>query len=139
MSCRIKHEVTIFSETQAEADKTWLANPSFQKYVPPPNSQICDDLLENDKLSHEVDDDAQPSTSHSSRSHKKKHKKDHKSRKEKEKEKQKIVQVLEFDGNEDYYVDKTAERGYLRVQTLHKPACPRLINIRRNENCEFNF
>lgn len=102
-----------------------MANPSYQAWTP----QVSDVPTSRSKVTKEklnesdVDDadNVQPSTSHSSRSHKKKHKKDRKSRKEK----QKVVPVLEFDGTEDYYVDKTAERGYLRVQTLHKPACPR--------------
>lgn len=99
-----------------EKNLSWLSNTSYEKFErPPPQTS---NVIEN---SNQSDEDAQPSTSHSSRSHKKKHKKDRKSKKEKTK----IVQVMEFDGNEDYYVDKTAERGYLRVQTLHKPACPR--------------
>lgn len=32
--------------------------------------------------------------------------------------------VLNFDGSEQFYVDKKSERGYLRVPTLHRPACP---------------
>lgn len=103
-----------------EKNSSWLSNPSYEKFEPPPPQ--TSNVNEN---SNQSDEDAQPSTSHTSghtsRSHKKKHKKDRKSKKEKTK----IVQVMEFDGNEDYYVDKKAERGYLRVQTLHKPACPR--------------
>lgn len=101
-------------------------NPSYEKYEPPP--QTSAPKLQNEK-SNQSDEDVQPSTSHSSRSHKKKHKKDRKSEQKSvhksKKDKQKVVAVMEFDGTEDYYVDKTAERGYLRVQTLHKPACPR--------------
>lgn len=109
-----------------EADKknsSWLANSSYEKYEPPiPASNASVPVNED---SNQSDEDVQPSTSHSSRSHKKKRKKDRKSDHKSKKEKPKIVEVMEFDGNEDYYVDKTAERGYLRVQTLHKPACPR--------------
>lgn len=101
-----------------EKNSSWLSNPSFEKFEPPPQTS---DLSAPNENSNQSDEDVQPSTSHSSRSHKKKHKKDRKSKKEKPK----TVQVMEFDGNEDYYVDKTAERGYLRVETLHKPACPR--------------
>ncbi|KAG4079354.1 hypothetical protein HA402_008046 [Bradysia odoriphaga] len=114
--------------TETEADKkdlNWLANPSFEKYEPP--------IKPIDEDSKQSGEDVQPSTSHSSRSsHKKKRKKDHKEhksdrneRKSKKEEPEKVVEVMEFDGTEEYYVDKKAERGYLRVQTLHKPACPR--------------
>lgn len=33
--------------------------------------------------------------------------------------------IDEFTGNEDYYVDKVPVRGYITVQTLHRPACPK--------------
>lgn len=77
--------------------------------------------------SSQSDEDVQPSTSRSSsQSHKKKHKKEHKKKHKSKKDKPKVaVEVMEFDGTEEFYVDKTAERGYLRVQTLYKPACPR--------------
>jgi len=107
----------MFTDTDKK-ETNWLSNPSYQTWTP----QVSDGPTSIPEVIKESDDDdVQPSTSRSARSHKKKHKKDHKSRKEK----QKAVAVMEFDGTEDYYVDKTAERGYLRVQTLHKPACPR--------------
>lgn len=33
--------------------------------------------------------------------------------------------TIEFTGREEYYVDKKWERGYLSVQALHRPACPK--------------
>lgn len=38
--------------------------------------------------------------------------------------------VLNFDGSEQFYVDKKSERGYLRVPTLHRPACPQYHSSR---------
>lgn len=115
----------IFTEADKK-DSSWLSNPSFEKYEPPPPTSNSSSPKQINETSNS-EEDVQPSTStsHSSRSHKKKHKKDRKSENKSKKEKQKMDSVMEFDGNEDYYVDKSAERGYLRVQTLHKPACPR--------------
>lgn len=122
---------TFMSTTITEPGKqdlSWLSNPSFEKFEPP--------IKPIDANSNQSDEDVQPSTSHSSRSsrssHKKKRKKDHKEhksdgkeRKSKKEKQEKVAEVMEFDGTEEYYVDKKAERGYLRVQTLHRPACPR--------------
>lgn len=118
-----KLQFYMFTDTDKK-DANWLSNPSYQIFVPPPQVPAVSTVtqkISKGTFNQSDDDDVQPSTSHSSRSHKRKLKKDHKAKKEK----QKVLPVLEFDGNEDYYVDKTAERGYLRVQTLHKPACPR--------------
>lgn len=38
--------------------------------------------------------------------------------------------VLNFDGSEQFYVDKKSERGYLRVEALHRPACPSYYSSR---------
>ena len=37
---------------------------------------------------------------------------------------------LDFDGSEQFYVDKKAERSYLRVEKLHRPACPNYFTSR---------
>lgn len=94
----------------------WLSNPSFEKF----------------EVTNESSKDVQPTTSHPTQSsHKKKRKKnDKKDRLERtdnkpSKQEETAVEVMEFDGTEDYYVDKKAERGYLAVQTLYKPACPK--------------
>lgn len=39
--------------------------------------------------------------------------------------------TLDFDGSEKFYVDKKSERGYIRVDTLHRPACPNYYNSYR--------
>ncbi|XP_014085988.2 nuclear exosome regulator NRDE2 [Bactrocera oleae] len=36
-----------------------------------------------------------------------------------------IMPILEFNGAEGYYIDKSKIQIYLTVRTLHKPACPR--------------
>ncbi|KAJ6647678.1 Nuclear exosome regulator NRDE2 [Pseudolycoriella hygida] len=107
---------------QESKDFSWLTNPSYEKYETPSLSESSSKRINEE--SNEQNEDVEPSTSHSSRSHKKKHKKDRNHRSPKENPKN-VDEVMEFDGTEDYYVDKSAERGYLRVETLHRPACPR--------------
>lgn len=59
---------------------------------------------------------------------KKKRKKDKSkkhSRKEKSSRKAESPSTHQFDGTEDFYVDKQPSRSYANVDTLHRPACPR--------------
>lgn len=68
----------------------------------------------------------EPTETSSSRSDKKrKHKKEKKKHRKKERREKSEEKIQEFTGNEDYYVDKLPSRGYVHVNTLHKPACPR--------------
>lgn len=66
----------------------------------------------------------------SERRHRRRHKKDNKKSKRSRRLERQIAvtpaePVLEFTGQEEYYVDKKSERGFLSVQTLHRPACPK--------------
>ena len=113
-------------DTTAVDQTTWLANPSFQT--------IPDVINSKDNVSVEVPStslaDKTESSHHKDKKSKSlKHKKEHKHKKKKKslgKDKnEKILEPIQFDGTEEYYVDKKSERGFLSVSTLHKPACPR--------------
>lgn len=71
-------------------------------------------------------------TSEVSRTVEKKKKKKKKSKKKdvENKKEEMPENVLEFTGQENFYVDKSSAIGYLRVEKLYNPACPR-YNISR--------
>lgn len=52
-------------------------------------------------------------------------------------EKPPLEPIHQFTGNEDFYVDKKSERGYLRVETLHRPACPKQVPLLTVVACPF--
>lgn len=107
---------------QIDVPDAWLNNPSFQEIeLPTPLDQ------NEATIPSTTSETADTSTSKIDRKRKhKKEKKKHKKKERREKSKEKIIEQLhQFTGNEDYYVDKQPCRGYVNVDTLHKPACPR--------------
>ncbi|XP_067637289.1 nuclear exosome regulator NRDE2 [Eurosta solidaginis] len=110
------------SENSEEPTSSWLANNSFP--------------LENDDIKNIGNMEFFESISSTSlenveEPHTKPHKKKkHKTKKKKHKESNRTevqlsLPTVEFNGSEEYYVDKTKVQLYLTVRTLHKPACPR--------------
>lgn len=108
----------------------WLSNPSFKPLSSidtPVKTTISSDSNKTPSI-------IEPSTSSSSKKskQKRKHKDENKfSLKKKKKQKQELKDSKQsapidvFTGNEEYYVDKLPVRGYLKIQTLHRPACPK--------------
>lgn len=118
---------------EPETSTNWLTNPSFK---PPPdpaetiNSEAVSNTAQqqNTDVSH-IQTETSTITSanlHKDLKHKPKHKEHRKKvKKSKHEAPKQENRIDEFTGNEDYYVDKIPVRGYLNVQTLHKPACPK--------------
>lgn len=93
--------------------------------LPSPKQQ--NNTIDVDALSspdrHTKRDDERASTRHR-KSKKDKH---HKKKKRKHNRESPVPQPIVFTGTEEYYVDKKCERGYISVQTLHRPACPKYV------------
>ncbi|XP_036341492.1 LOW QUALITY PROTEIN: nuclear exosome regulator NRDE2-like [Rhagoletis pomonella] len=109
-------------EDTPTTSSTWLANSSF----PLENDDIKN--LENVEIieSSTSSSENEVELSQSSHQKKKKHKRSKKRRKlEHDCEIKLIAPVLEFSGNEEYYIDKSKTKQFLSIRTLHKPACPR--------------
>ncbi|XP_053948205.1 nuclear exosome regulator NRDE2 [Anastrepha ludens] len=100
---------------------TWLANCSF----PLENEHIKN--LGNVKYiqSSTSSSDVEIEDSKSKHKKKKKCKRKSKIKGKNDCEMKIILPALEFNGNEEYYVDKSKAQQFLSVRTLHKPACPR--------------
>jgi NRDE-2, necessary for RNA interference len=90
----------------------WLENPSFDK----------EELKKAEPESGVVSSPEPESLAVTKRKHKKEHKakKAKKKKKSEESPAQPVVST-----NDHYYVDKNAVRGYLSVETLYRPACPK--------------
>lgn len=115
-----------FSLKAAAIVPTWLTNSSFEQIPVPPPIEIDDDVEPN------TESIEKPKTSsireHKERKHKKsdREKSSHKKKKRRHHDETPPPEPIhQFTGNEDFYVDKKPERGYLRVETLHRPACPK--------------
>ncbi|GAB0097158.1 uncharacterized protein DMENIID0001_127670 [Sergentomyia squamirostris] len=98
--------------SEKQDENAWLSNPSFVPLELPASSKCPASPV--------------PSTSRDDPENvdKQKHKKQKKLKQKKTKEAGSIVQ-LEFSGHEKFYVDKTSQLGYLKVEKLYNPACPR--------------
>lgn len=60
-----------------------------------------------------------------------KSKKRKKDKKKKTKKSRPSTPVIEFTGKEEYYVDKNGAKGYISIETLHKPARPRYYSSKK--------
>lgn len=146
-------DIPLPDSVPATAPKSsWLVNPSFENaahlqsstadetVIPQPQSPI--EIVDSDQ-SHETkqrahktkrpsnpDSDNASSASSTSRRHQR-HKSSSSSKKKKRRRERDQTPAaaeppnIEFTGREEYYVDKKWERGYLSVQSLHRPACPK--------------
>lgn len=101
---------------------SWLRNSSFSLENDHVIRIECVEFKESTSSLGESDiDNTRKSKKHQRRAHKKKSK-----RKGREIDcNTQIMPVLEFNGAEGYYIDKSKIQQYLTVRTLHKPACPR--------------
>lgn len=104
-------------------DTSWLNNPSFEQLPDAILVPIDVDSTPSPQPTspagsppHEEDSPRRPRESKSGK-HKKKKRKHHRE--------SPVPEPIAFTGNEEYYVDKKSERGFLSVQTLHRPACPK--------------
>lgn len=108
---------TFFIVVDSSSNNTWLKNPSFEPFTEPIEVDVIPSTSsEPTKLNL---------TSEEKQIHKKSKNKDKKKHKHKKHNRSVSPEPIVFTGNEEYYVDKKSERGFLSVKTLHRPACPR--------------
>ncbi|XP_055909879.1 nuclear exosome regulator NRDE2 [Eupeodes corollae] len=111
-----QNEPPTIIDPATSSNSTWLENSSFNKLA----SEILPDLITSKETlktppnSTEIQDE----TSKESKSVKKSKKKRHRSPKPQ-------PVILEFTGDEEFYIDKKGATQYRTIKTLHKPACPR--------------
>lgn len=101
---------------------SWLSNSSFALE----NDQIKS--LENVEFmgsSWSLDESNAEYTQKTKNNKRKAHKRKSKRKKYDSDCNTQITPILEFNGAEGYYIDKSKIQNYLTVRTLHKPACPR--------------
>ncbi|KAM7358898.1 nuclear exosome regulator NRDE2 [Cochliomyia hominivorax] len=124
-------------------ENTWLENNSFaiktqdltrlQSKSSPSGEQNSDDSLQDSRSSEEEYDNKDSSLSSSEeveskakKFKKSKSKKKHKHKKSNDSSSRETYEpVLDFTGQEEFYVDKSKAKQYNTIRTLHRPACPR--------------
>lgn len=120
--------------TSKETPNEWLENNSFLKQdlevvvqrQDIANKNIADKESDNSSCSEEDTSDSAPEDSDRKRRKTQDVARKKKDKKFKRKELTKPVEpVLDFSGQEEFYVDKKRAKQYNTVRTLHKPACPR--------------
>uniref|UniRef100_A0A0A1XLS6 UPF0614 protein C14orf102 homolog n=1 Tax=Zeugodacus cucurbitae TaxID=28588 RepID=A0A0A1XLS6_ZEUCU len=120
-------EGALHNDTESESNPTnsssWLKNSSF----PLENDHIksLEKVKFSDSSSSLAESEIEFTQSQSKKHKKSTHKKKSKRKKHETDCNTRIMPVLEFNGTEGYYIDKSKVQQYLTVRTLHKPACPR--------------
>ncbi|XP_075160790.1 nuclear exosome regulator NRDE2 [Haematobia irritans] len=110
-----------------EDSSQWLENASFpvEAIQVAPVTRSKKEELDSDIHTSSSSSDNDENTSSSQESQKRLKLSDKKRKRKNTPEKKPPSPLLDFSGNEDFYVDKTRAKQYHAVKTLHKPACPK--------------